>query len=70
MNAVGKKGNVRGYAVCSLGLARTYLIGPGCILAVLRLRRPWLLLLLLLLRLLLLLLLRLLLLRLLLLLGW
>jgi hypothetical protein len=62
---VGKKGIVRGYAVCSLGLARTYLIGPGCILAVLRLRRPWLLLLLLLLllRLLLLLLLRLLLLR-------
>jgi hypothetical protein len=61
---VGKKGIVRGYAVCSLGLARTYLIGPGCILAVLRLRRPWLLLLLLLLlRLLLLLLLGLLLLR-------
>lgn len=61
-NAVGKKGIVRGYAVCSLGLAKTYLIGPGCILAILRLRRPWLLLLLLL-RLLLLLLLRLLLLR-------
>ena len=53
-NAVGKKGIVRGYAVCSLGLAKTYLIGPGCILAVLRLRRPWLLLRLLLLRLLLL----------------
>ena len=54
MNAVGKKGNVRGYAVCSLGLAKTYLIGPGCILAILlRLRRPLRLRLLLLLRLLL-----------------